>query len=1296
MFSSCPLQIERVMNLQKSLQRISELMSQFVQRVKFDNAMGLLDVNRISEDILSPIFAEVYEYRNLLNLNTGGENFAGIDLGDNTARVAFQITSESSSSKVKETLETFINHEHYKKYSHLIIYIITEKQASYAGTGWDQIVNGKFLFTKEDDIRDATDLLKAIRHLPLEKVQRIESLLENHLVETSSIPPLQGLQSELVFLQGQGEEILKGVQNIVATQQINLENIQSASFARHHFPITLVDQEIEREIDVLRKSRFFLEFDRAGSSLLLADKLVDGELSGGSQSVRSRALAWCVRIMSRSKQLDITEGYLKFARGLGTSPEVEIAQAFIYSEKNDKSNALKTLAYIDTVASRSAAFMVITHHDGPQGAVDWLKSTGIDITNLDSDGKYFLLMQFLELTYWNEALECLDLLTDEDFRNTPILHHLAGLIYLVSTVPDEFRLEVLTQVPFHAANFPLASDADAPSVRQKAYDYFIAAVRVANHLQCINAAVIDEEYALWILLRDPQKFSLAKKELETKLYDTKSALRFVYLGLQFGVALNLELVEQEIERQVALLGGITRDAAVARFALAFTKNTPQDAANYIAQHIDQLAQFINKKYMLSLQIDLFLQAGLLEKANENLDLLIKDGLPSIEENRIRIRLTEAEGTNPIEFQKEHFKKTGALGDLLNLMDELQIKNDWESICEYGYILFEKTHSLRDAERLANSLSRTHKHEKVVEFLETNATLLSQSKNLQMLYCWSLYYEGTLLKAWTELVKINDYQNDANYRLLQINLGIALGDWTFLSAFVAKEYLEREKRSADDLVGAAKLALYVDSHHAKDLIFAAAEKGNDDANILTATYFLASKADLENNDEVFNWLEKAVDLSGENGPMQKMTFQDIVDRKPKWDQRESDILQMLSRGDIPMFLAGQYTNQSLVKLILFPSLANLSETDPRRRSAIPAYSGNQPPVQSMNISEAIGLDATALLTLNFLNILDKVLDIFNTIYLPHSTLAWLFEEKGEAGFHQPSRIRQAHQLRDLLARHILQEFSSSTVPNSDLSAQVGNELASLIAESEKIRDDEIQYIVVRPYPVHRLTALIDEPADLTPHEAILSSCQAIVNKLRQNGVIMANEEKKALAYLQLHEKPWPNQPEIMDGATLYLDDLAITYFLHIGILEKLHMAGFTVVASPDKILEVNTLISYERISDEIKQNIEHIRVAIHSRIETGKIKFSRKSTSNSDNPEEQKMLEHPTASMIALAANCDVIITDDRFLNRHPNITHEKIQIPIFTTLDLLDTLVSIGHISIEDHLQSRNLLRRAGYLFIPI
>jgi hypothetical protein len=175
------------MNLQKSLQHISELMARFVQRVKSDNAMGLLDINRLGEDVLIPVFTEVYDYVDLVNLNAFGKNYPAIDLGDEVAGVAFQITSDASSPKIKDTLETFVRYKHYQRYNHLIIYIITEKQGSYAAAGWDEIVEGRFVFSKDKDVRDFSDLLQKIRHLPIEKVQRIEAILEQHFCNAQGI-----------------------------------------------------------------------------------------------------------------------------------------------------------------------------------------------------------------------------------------------------------------------------------------------------------------------------------------------------------------------------------------------------------------------------------------------------------------------------------------------------------------------------------------------------------------------------------------------------------------------------------------------------------------------------------------------------------------------------------------------------------------------------------------------------------------------------------------------------------------------------------------------------------------------------------------------------------------------------------------------------------------------------------------------------------------------------------------------------------------------------------------------------
>ena len=1076
----------------------------------------------------------------------------------------------------------------------------------------------------------------------------------------------------------------------------DLDSVQSNMFSRSDFPTELIDQKIKEETDILRKSRFFGEYDSVQSSFALARKLVEGELSGGTNVVKRESLAWCVRFLARTEKLDQVGEYLKIAKKLGACQEIDIADAFIFSQQGDKQAALSTLAKIDSPMSRSAALNIVAHHDGPQGAVDWLKKAGI--SDLDSDGKCFLLWYQFELEDWEGAQKSIDALTDDDLRDAPVLHHLMAITHLMSTVPVEFRTVVLRQLPLSVAHFPLASDADSIESRRVAHQHFIEVKKVAHELSLPHVATLADGYALWLELRDPAKSDQGRKRLESKLRNPKTALNFVHLGVEFGIDLDIEAIEREIEREIALNGGLTLDAALARFALAFTQKSPEAIADYIARHYDELATHIDKKAMLYLQLVALTKSGQIEKANKCLATLIKDGLSEGEESRLQKIIAEAEGTDPVEGLKEQFKKTSSLSDLETLIPFLEERGDWDSLCEYGEILFEKTHDLRDAERFAFALHETQQNERLVAFLKANKTPLAQSDKLQMLYCWSLYQTGMLLEARSALAELNGDWDDPNYRKLKIDLEISLGNWSALSEFVAKECQAKDERRARELIRTAQLALHWDV--AKELIFAATEKGNDDADVLAEAYLLASNAGWEDDPRVFEWIQKAVELSGDDGPLWQVTPRELLDLEPDWNRSASEIWQQLSHGEISMFLVAIFLNRSLGDLMLFPALANPSESDPRRRGAIPAYSGQRQPTP-LNTGGQVGMDVTALLTLSLLNLLDKALDAFDTVHLPHSTLHWLFHEKQRVTFHQPSRIKAARQLRDLIATDALERLSPSTVADSDVSVQVGQDLALLIAEAEAVRDsDGNQRIVVRPSPVYRVTSLMEEEADLTAHATVLSSCQAIVDKLRQKGRITTREEQEACAYFRFHEKRWANQPQIADGATLYLDDLAVDYFLRLGMLDKLKAAGFTPIISSKKVSEANQLISYERISDKAKDAIERIRAAVNKRIESGKIKVGRQIYP--DQLEEQAIAGHPTAGVFDLAGHCDAIILDDRCLNQHVHIRGSNANddgdahAPVFTTLDIIDALVAANSITPEERMEYRTQLRQAGYFFIPV
>ena len=466
-------------------------------------------------------------------------------------------------------------------------------------------------------------------------------------------------------------------------------------------------------------------------------------------------------------------------------------------------------------------------------------------------------------------------------------------------------------------------------------------------------------------------------------------------------------------------------------------------------------------------------------------------------------------------------------------------------------------------------------------------------------------------------------------------------------------------------------------------------------MLASAYFLAIEAGWEGEPQFVHCLRRAVELSGDDGPFFQLAFREILDLKPEWERQESSARRLLNRGETPMFFAALFLGKSLMNLTLFPALANMKEGDPRRRVGIPAFSGQRQPTQLMT-GGTIGLDYTTLLTLIFLNLLDKVFDLFDTVYVPHSALAWLFEERQNASFHQPRKIEDARKVLEMLTADSLEKLTPSTVADRELSALVGDDLAMLIAEAENPSNSGTQRLVVRPSPVYEVNSLGELEADLTGHAAVLVSCHAVVSKLRQGGVITEAVERDALAHLQLilREKPWPQQPEISDRAVLYLDNLAVHYLLHTGILDKLQEVEFRSFVSPSLIAENNALIAYRRISGDVIDSIERIRLDVKEGIESEKVKVGK--WREFDNSEEQSIYELQMAGVLVLAEECDAIIADDRFLNQLPYIEHYEDRSPLFSTLDLLDALETAGSITPIERLEYRTKLRRAGYFFVPV
>jgi len=593
-----------------------------------------------------------------------------------------------------------------------------------------------------------------------------------------------------------------------------------ASMQQLAFVQAYSDQQINDEVEKIRKGRSLSGFPVKDAALALATRVESTELAGGSSEVRARALAWCARFLAQGDTVVRAQELLEKSKALGACEEANLAEAFIVST-TDKDRALALLAKSKTPAARSAALRIVTHRDSAEGAVTWVRLTGLKLDDFDPDGKVLHLMNELNAEEWERASETASGITDEDFKATPVLLNAVGMAFLIKAVPEELRASILTQVPFDARQFPLASTEAALAARRQAVLLFSQLSAFAQSMGVAAASNPASDYALWLKLCDPQDRQTGLDELRTSMRDPIQSLRRLDLALQFGIELDLTAIEKEIDKRVALSGRGTADEAFARFSLAFAQGSPRDAAAYIAKHRDQLYEHLHKNSIQMIEIELLARAGLVGTANEVLAKATAEGLGEREQQFLHRIIAESEGADPALGRKRLFEQTGELRDLVNLANFLEEQGSWQELYPFAEQLFSRTRSLEDCVRVARTLNESAQYEQLFDFLSTHPDLVAQSSGLKTLWVWSLYREGRFADASIILKELSVGRDDINDRALRVNIAIASGDWDDLVDHSSGEWNQRGKRSAAELLVAGQLAQAVNGPHARDLIVAAA-------------------------------------------------------------------------------------------------------------------------------------------------------------------------------------------------------------------------------------------------------------------------------------------------------------------------------------------------------------------------------------------------------------------------------------------------------------------------------------------
>nr|CUV53974.1 conserved protein of unknown function [Ralstonia solanacearum] len=137
--------------------------------------LQLYDLNRYLEDFLKDILNIVLGCK-LKNLNEERSNNPGLDLGDESKGIAFQITSTKTSDKVNETLKKAADQQ--ETFPTIYVLILGGKQGSYTLT---PELTKPFGFTAEEHVWDMDDVLKKVMSLPIDRLQELHDLVNKEV-----------------------------------------------------------------------------------------------------------------------------------------------------------------------------------------------------------------------------------------------------------------------------------------------------------------------------------------------------------------------------------------------------------------------------------------------------------------------------------------------------------------------------------------------------------------------------------------------------------------------------------------------------------------------------------------------------------------------------------------------------------------------------------------------------------------------------------------------------------------------------------------------------------------------------------------------------------------------------------------------------------------------------------------------------------------------------------------------------------------------------------------------------------
>ena len=1059
----------------------------------------------------------------------------------------------------------------------------------------------------------------------------------------------------------------------------------------------------EKELARILAVRAVIPARARSDAQTLLRRLDSGDLAATDADVKHNVRYWTARLCaSEAATHDVARELRAQIRNREPDRDLSIIDALICDFDGNSDGAIRLLRDRDDPDSRTALFGVLARLRGAGTALGEF-AEAIDAANsglFTAVGWRNWATSMTEVGQWQEAADVLGRL-DDPWSGAPALALVEGIINAQLLLPPE-RRSACGEVRIFAGISPIQGE-HAEAVHARATECFEMAKSGLEEIADADLERFVSDWSWWLRLMDPNVEGTrnAHDGIRQALERDAPDVSVVPFAWAFGVSFDSEPLRRFLSRRERL-GGLSAEELRAECLLYLVdmnsgRISVREVIRYLETSQTRLTREVPVGLLTAARIDALLRDNQAARARSFLAEM-RDDLDDVEAMRLSAVIDVHEGRDPRTALERAYGETRDPADLPNLVRCLKQADDREALLPLLEELVAQHRTIANVKELVACLSGRpfFDHRQIVELLDTNSDLVDRSSDLKGAKAWALFHSGRLSEAGELNDQLRNGPQAADALVLDINIAVASGNWEHLPAIVEREWPRRHELAAETLLSLAQISGHQGRSPERALRLAklAAGKAPDDARVLAASYWLYFHLGRDEDADA-DWLSRAFELSSrDDGPLWSMDFRTVVTQwMPERRERLAEIEKQWLDGRIPTGMAATFFNVPLTRLLVQIPESNADIVDRRGCVSVPVAFGGRPPVE-LEADWSIGMDITSILVLHDLDLLDTVFEVFHRIRLAPDIMACLFAEQDRVRFHQPSRVSDGQQVRNLYNLQRLRLVDEPEAPADAAVEEVGRELASLLRAASRDGGK-----VVCALPIHRPGSLMEEEADTSEWTSLIISVPDFCELLFRHGRIDAEVHSRAQLFLRAQNQPETGDPEasILDGV-IYLDALALSYLQSAKVLDRIASAALDLRIHPDVLGHMDELVNAGSLGETLAAKIDRVRHILRSAMESGRASYLPRKV----DPENPALYLHDqfttTQSLLAEASGCDALCIDDRFLNSNDRfaVTEDAERtLPIACALDILRYLVSSGHLTSNRLWAARHKLRSGGFVFIP-